>query len=87
VEGLKKFKLGYRTEDDLYSKIMGEDKHGTIRRKSISEQAAERKREGGLEKAGGQVGDLLARFPDLPKISPQTGAIEGRGNGADDSAV
>lgn len=87
AEGLKAFKLGYRVEEDLYGQIMGENKHGTIRRKSISEQAAERKRVGRLEKVGRQVGEILARFPDLPKVSSKTGTVEGRGDGADDRAV
>lgn len=42
AEGLKAFGLGFRQQDDLYKKIMGEEKNGSVRGKSISQQVAER---------------------------------------------
>lgn len=77
AEGLKTFNLGYRVEEDLYDQIMGESDNGTIRSKSIDEQAAERKRTQGLESVGGPPRGILARFSDLPKVSPETGTVEG----------
>jgi len=89
AEGLKKFKLGYRVEDDLYNQIVRSEAHhgsGTapIHGKSIFEQAAERKRTQGLTSAGrliatGEAGPVFSRFRDLPKVSPQTGIVEGGG--------
>ena len=75
AEGLKKFKLGYRVEEDLYQQIMGETPNGTIRSKSIDEQAAERARKEGFEIVRGPVtgkraGALFDRLRNLPKIPP-----------------
>lgn len=70
AQGLKQFKLGYRQEDDLYTKIMGEDENGTIRSKSISEQAAERFRKMGLTKDGREptAGEIFTGIRNLPKV-------------------
>lgn len=88
AEGLKKYKLGYRVEEDLYQQIMGEQ-NGTIRSKSIFEQAAERHGKKGLTKAGGDNAqwEVLARLRDLPKVSPKTGLIDGGRGQLDDKSV
>lgn len=83
AEGLKAFNLGFRVEDDLYKKIMGEDpKHGAIRSKSISEQAAERKRaqgsQGVRDKPSNEpgfirqksAGEIFAGIRNLPTVQP-----------------
>jgi hypothetical protein len=77
AEGLKGFGLGFRQADDMYKKIMGEDKNGTVRGKSIFEQAAERKRAQGFEKprdlhSKPNAGEIFARIRDLPKVQPET---------------
>ncbi len=96
AEGLKKFKLGYRVEDDLYNQIVGSEAYhgGTapIHRKSIFEQAAERKRTQGLTSAGGliatgEAGSVFSRLRDLPKVSPKTGIVEGGGTTEDDKSA
>lgn len=89
AEGLKKFKLAFRTEEDLYQQIMGEEKNGTIRSKSIFEQAAERHGKGGLKKVGGDNAqwEVLARLRDLPKVSPKTGLIDGGRSQSDDKPI
>lgn len=59
AEGLKKFKLGYRVEEDIYKQIMGEGgTDGTVRSKSISEQVAKRIRQGKLEKPRNEPGPV-----------------------------
>jgi len=71
--GLKAFNLGFRVEDEMFKKIMGEDsKNGTIRGKSISEQAAERKRAQGSQGVRKELtaGEVLARVRDLPSVQP-----------------
>lgn len=89
AEGLKKFKLSFRTEEDLYTKIMGEETNGTIRSKSIFEQAAERHGKKGLTKIGGDVAqwEVLARLRDLPKVSPETGLVDGGRSQSDDKPL
>ena len=82
AEGLKKFKLAFRTEEDLYQQIMGETPNGTIRSKSIFEQAAERLGTKGSDSVRGKhpekgAGEIFAKFRDLPKVSPKTGTING----------
>lgn len=84
AEGLKAFGLGFRVADDLYKKIMGEEKNGTVRGKSISEQVAEQRAKERSQKArdlasdtnrssGTQSpGQIFARVRDLPKIPPQS---------------
>lgn len=73
AEGLKAFGLGFRVADDMYKKIMGEDKNGTVRGKSISQQVAEqRAKERSQEpRTQSSAGEILARVRDLPKVPPQ----------------
>lgn len=68
AEGLKRFKLGFRVEEDLYNQIMGGDGNGTVRSKSIDQQAAERRRAKTGEKSGPGAGEILARLRDLPNV-------------------
>ncbi len=70
--GLKAYKLGYRMEEDIYKKIMGNEPNGTIREQSISEQVAERVRQGKLERPRKTAGEILAGIRDLPKVQPDT---------------
>lgn len=72
--GLKAYKLGYRMEEDIYKKIMGDESNGAIREQSISEQVAERRRKegfGGLRKESA-AGEILARIRGVPKVQPET---------------
>lgn len=74
AEGLKAFGLGFRQQDDLYKKIIGEDKtNGTIRSKSISQQVAERRpKERPVEpRKEASAGEIFARVRDLPTIQPE----------------
>lgn len=64
--GLKAYKLGYRMEEDIYKKIMGEESNGAIRSQSISEQVAERVRQGKLESTRGEI---FARIRGVPDVS------------------
>jgi hypothetical protein len=70
--GLKAYKLPFRTEEDIYNRIM-EGAHGNVRGKSIDQQAFERFRKMGLTKAGEGIGEALARIRGVPKIQPETG--------------
>jgi len=70
--GLKAYKLGYRMEEDIYKKIIGEEDNGAIRCQSISEQVAERVRQGKLERPRKSAGEILAGIRSLPKVPPDT---------------
>lgn len=69
--GLKAYKLSFRVEEDMYNKIMGVE-DGTIRSQSISEQVAERVRQGKLERPRKPAGEILAGIRNLPKVQPDT---------------
>jgi hypothetical protein len=70
--GLKAYKLSFRVEEDLYNRIMGKgESDGAIRSQSISEQVAERVRQGKLERSGHQVGEILTRLRGVPDVPPK----------------
>jgi hypothetical protein len=75
--GLKAYKLSFRVEEDIYNKIMGKgDDNGTVRNQSISEQVAERVRQGKLERPGKTFGEISARLRGVQDVSskPETSA-------------
>lgn len=72
--GLKKYGLSFKVQGDLYKQIMGEDDDGTIRGKSIDQQAAERRRAQEFERArqNSSAGQVLARIRGVPEVPPKT---------------
>lgn len=79
VGGLKKFQLSFKMQDDIYNQIMGEETNGSLRGKSIDEQAAERRRAQEAQRARGQdaggfenAGEVLARIRGVPDVQPET---------------
>lgn len=76
AETLKKAGLGFRTQDEIFQQIMGEDANGTVRSQSISEQVAERIKQGKLNPEGKRVGQVVARVRDMPNVQadPETSA-------------